>query len=276
MATLNATQSLADALSAAHRQDLERAGDPLVDRLATALALVPAAEPADFDDGDDDLDLPMLVQPGRPATPVPLPTPVPRRRERRAGLIGFGLGLVLLVPIGIVLSTRLPEHFTGTTDVSALMPSLLPTATVSDDNGIRTTRRPTQVIPAVATASEAAADSPSVRPPESRNITAAATLPPPVVTPDPPAPAAKPDQLAIAANFIASGDIVAARDAIIAADLESNPLAVFAFAETFDPNMLAAWGVRSAHADADRARQLYQRALDNGVMRARQRLEALE
>lgn len=68
MAQFVASRTLADALNAAQSRlqnhaSLETAAkaDPMVDRLATALAVTqPGA--ADFDDGDEDLDLPMLVQ----------------------------------------------------------------------------------------------------------------------------------------------------------------------------------------------------------------------
>ncbi len=79
-----------------------------------------------------------------------------------------------------------------------------------------------------------------------------------------------------AAILIGQGDIAGARERIQAADPDANPPALLALAETFDPNMLAAWAVKGVHADVDRARLLYQRALSSGVAKARQRLEALE
>ena len=53
------------------------------------------------------------------------------------------------------------------------------------------------------------------------------------------------------------------------------PEAIMALAETYDPNMLAAWGIRDVEADVERARQLYERALRAGVTTARSRLEGL-
>ena len=54
----------------------------------------------------------------------------------------------------------------------------------------------------------------------------------------------------------------------------SAPL-LFALAETYDPNMLAAWGSRGVSADVQRARALYAKALDLGFGRAMARLDAL-
>ena len=48
-----------------------------------------------------------------------------------------------------------------------------------------------------------------------------------------------------------------------------------ALAETYDPNVLAAWGVRGQIADPRTARDLYAKANLIGIPMARQRLEAL-
>ena len=50
----------------------------------------------------------------------------------------------------------------------------------------------------------------------------------------------------------------------------------FALAETYDPNMLAAWGTRGAIADVARAKALYHKSLGLGMARAQVRLEALQ
>ena len=50
----------------------------------------------------------------------------------------------------------------------------------------------------------------------------------------------------------------------------------FALAETYDPNMLAAWGTRGVAADAAKARTLYRKAFGLGVARAQNRLDALK
>ena len=50
---------------------------------------------------------------------------------------------------------------------------------------------------------------------------------------------------------------------------------MFALAETYDPNMLAAWGTRGVAADVAKARALYRKALSLGAERAQVRLDAL-
>ena len=55
----------------------------------------------------------------------------------------------------------------------------------------------------------------------------------------------------------------------------SGPI-TFALAETYDPNMLAAWGTRGVAADVTKARSLYFKARDLGVVRAQVRLDQLK
>lgn len=276
MASINATQSLAAALAAAQRRD-QGHSNIFVDRLATALA-IPANDQSYLDDeGDDDLDLPMLVQGNRALVPATY-APVSPGREGRAALIGFGLGLALLVPIGMVMSYRLADTATvqGGSAVSATIQSLAPLPAVTEEAVIRTTRRPTQV--------ESGIQLSPVTP-------AVAAVPPveavPTVAPVEPAakPAAKPwvpaapppaDHLTEGMDLIAKGDIEAARRVLQPGAVDGNPEYLMALAETFDPNMLAAWSARGATADVMRARALYQSALTKGANKARQRLEALD
>lgn len=284
MALTNSSNSLAEALNKAKRADGGPGSDrdPLIDRLATALAILPPPslqDPADDDDLDEDLDLPMLVQGSRVPAVVPVPPVKQHAREGRAALIGFGLGLILLVPIGVVMSNRLPDPGVAKADLTGLPATLLPTTAVAVDTGIRTTVRPTQAI----TAFEPVAPAARVQPSTTLPIAVAALppspvvpiAPPPIPASAPPAPP-PPDHLAIAAALIAKGEIAAARLKIAAADPEANPQAAMALAETFDPNMLAAWGARGVDADVRRARALYGRALGEGILKAKQRLDALD
>ncbi|MGE3066318.1 MAG: hypothetical protein AB7K67_12065 [Hyphomicrobiaceae bacterium] len=101
--------------------------------------------------------------------------------------------------------------------------------------------------------------------------------------PEPPAIAAAPpvrsqgeEILAIAARRISTGDIKGAREILLSAEVEGLGPAVFALAETYDPNMLAAWGTRGLSSDAVRARALYRKALGLGVAHAQTRLDALK
>lgn len=74
---------------------------------------------------------------------------------------------------------------------------------------------------------------------------------------------------------IDNGDVNAARELLAGEDAGAAPV-IFALAETFDPNMLAAWGSRGVSADVQRARSLYAKALDMGYGRALARLDALK
>jgi hypothetical protein len=82
--------------------------------------------------------------------------------------------------------------------------------------------------------------------------------------------------LAQANRRVSSGDVMGAREMLGAAEEASQGPVSFALAETYDPNMLAAWGSRGVASDVARARALYRKALDSGVMRAQARLEALK
>ena len=62
---------------------------------------------------------------------------------------------------------------------------------------------------------------------------------------------------------------------LVPAAENGNVAARFALAETFDPNMLAAWGTREPFADVVTARSLYSQSLAAGETRAARRLEAL-
>ena len=81
--------------------------------------------------------------------------------------------------------------------------------------------------------------------------------------------------LAQAAQRIESGDVAGAREMLADADDGGQGAVSFALAETYDPNMLAAWGTRGVAADAAKARALYQKAFGLGVARAQNRLDAL-
>jgi hypothetical protein len=72
-----------------------------------------------------------------------------------------------------------------------------------------------------------------------------------------------------------SGDITGAREILEAAEGGAQGPVTFALAETYDPNMLAAWGSRGVAGDAERAKALYRKALQLGYPRASMRLEAL-
>ncbi len=82
--------------------------------------------------------------------------------------------------------------------------------------------------------------------------------------------------LTTAELLIAGGDIVLARNLLETSVAPKSAEILFALAETYDPNMLAAWGVRDLRADSDQARSLYERALAAGIGKARHRLQGLQ
>ncbi|MFZ4809187.1 MAG: hypothetical protein ACOYLQ_18195 [Hyphomicrobiaceae bacterium] len=84
------------------------------------------------------------------------------------------------------------------------------------------------------------------------------------------------DALALAQTLIAVGNLETAREILMRAADDGGSEAQFALAETYDPNVLAAWGMPEAAPDAPRARNLYLAALALGQDRARRRLQALE
>ena len=63
-----------------------------------------------------------------------------------------------------------------------------------------------------------------------------------------------------ATQRIESGDVTGAREMLAGADDGAQGAISFALAETYDPNMLAAWGTRGVAADAAKARALYRKA----------------
>ena len=84
------------------------------------------------------------------------------------------------------------------------------------------------------------------------------------------------DLIAQASRRLENGDVMGAREMLAAAEDGSQGPVLFALAETYDPNMLAAWGTRGVAADVARARALYRKALSLGVASAHGRLEALK
>jgi hypothetical protein len=72
--------------------------------------------------------------------------------------------------------------------------------------------------------------------------------------------------------LINQGNISAARIVLERAAETGDGRALFVLAETFDPNVLSAWGTLGTLGDAARAQELYAKALAGGVEEARSRL----
>jgi hypothetical protein len=81
--------------------------------------------------------------------------------------------------------------------------------------------------------------------------------------------------LARAEELIQAGDISAARLMLERAMQSGSAAATFRLAETFDPQVLAQWQTRGIKGDVERARELYARALANGIADSKLRIEAL-
>jgi hypothetical protein len=84
------------------------------------------------------------------------------------------------------------------------------------------------------------------------------------------------ETVAVASTLIAAGDIISARLLLQPAADNGGAEAKFTLAETYDPNVVASWGVAGVVTDAERAKELYLSALALGQDRARQRLSALD
>ena len=86
----------------------------------------------------------------------------------------------------------------------------------------------------------------------------------------------EPLTLEMARKTIKAGDMDSARVMLAKLASQGNTDAIFALAETFDPNVLAAWGTHGEEADSEKARMFYSMALSQGIDRAAGRLQALQ
>lgn len=82
--------------------------------------------------------------------------------------------------------------------------------------------------------------------------------------------------LAVAERFVATGEILAARAILSDKAASGDARALFALAETYDPNLLASWDAQNAEPSILYARLLYEAALKNGLADAQTRLDALK
>jgi hypothetical protein len=255
----------------------------IVSRLAHALVLA-GPDHSNWDDaGDEDLDLPMLVQgtrggyggdgdaPGMASLPL---------RAGRFAMMGFGLGLALVIPVGAYVTLMHyspPGAQTERADAASMAvtgQSFLPAPLQAPSDSVRNARRTGPAddglqLSAIGTATAAPVPGPGPSP-----GTSLGPSPSPIAGSS--LGTSPSDRLTQAQDLIARGDVVAARRILQPGAAEGNPLHLLALAETYDPNMLAAWRARDTEADAPRARQLYKNALIQGETKARQRIEALE
>jgi hypothetical protein len=200
------------------------------------------------------------------------------RQQMGATLLGLCAGLLVVVPIVLWLSGWLGEAQKSRPQRSA-EPSLAPIEPRTGE--VKTVK--VQVRPVERTSQTAAQyvtgsidGRAATEPPRPEPIAAlpVAKAPAPATRPEPARQVD--DRLVEARHRIESGDVSGARDILSAAEGNAPGPISFALAETYDPNMLAAWGTRGAIADVARAKALYHKSLGLGMARAQARLEALQ
>jgi hypothetical protein len=210
--------------------------------------------------------------------PMPIPStwrePTPAKEDRwlrqqvSAAALGLVAGLMVVVPAVLWLS----GWFGGPQRAAAA--GRAPPTEIAEVRPVRVQIRPVEKAEVATQATQYVAATLEPRP---MNVAAAMAEPPPssqaAVLPDP-GPSAD-DLLVKAERRIESGDIMGARELLAANEGMASGALVFALAETYDPNMLAAWGVRGVTADVMKAKSLYFKARDLGVVRAQMRLEQL-
>ena len=201
------------------------------------------------------------------------------RQQMGATLLGLCAGLLVVVPIVLWLSGWLGDAQKSRPGRSA-EPSIAPIEPRSGEvKTVKVQVRPVERAPQAAAQyitgnldARVAAEPP--RPVEQTASLPVAKAPEPAARPEPVRQVD--DRLAEAKQRIESGDVSGARDILTAVEGNAPGPISFALAETYDPNMLAAWGTRGAIADVARARALYHRSLGLGMARAQARLEALQ
>ena len=194
------------------------------------------------------------------------------RQQMGAAFLGLVAGLVLVVPTVLWLSGT----FAGPQKAKTV--PALPSVSAPGEFGSGATVKVAKVRPIdpttfVAGPLEPRAVEPHALEPRAPEIvhTAAPTIS--VATSEP--RSHSDDSLAEATRRIETGDVAGAREILAALEESGQASALFALAETYDPNMLAAWGTHGIAADPDRARALYKKALQQGFDKARRRIEEL-
>jgi hypothetical protein len=182
--------------------------------------------------------------------------------QLKSGLLGMRLGLVLVLPTVLWLTGRLGDP-TGWLRSTAAQESVAPqkTGPAAEQKAEVVAVQPVETAPrSAASAGQLAAiqQTPARPDPEKRREEEVESL------------------LKRAQEMIGEGNMLRARDILGDTLLADNPRGLFALAETYDPNILAATGAREVRAEVERARMLYGKALAGGVTAAENRLNALK
>jgi hypothetical protein len=208
------------------------------------------------------------------------------RQQMGAAVVGLIAGLMIVVPAVLWLSGFFSPQKSGATVARTSPPAIEASASAdaktADVKTVKVQVRPVDQVRSADKPSESAAQfvTGSLDPPRPPPFEAKPS-PPPVVPVIPAARLVDPNKARIdellthATQRIESGDVIGAREMLAGADDGAQGAISFALAETYDPNMLAAWGTRGVAADAAKARALYRKASGLGISRAQNRLDAL-
>ncbi|MGH6816462.1 MAG: hypothetical protein ACREC6_12230, partial [Hyphomicrobiaceae bacterium] len=218
-----------------------------------------------------------------PAVPIPSswldtmpepPRPAGRLSDQmRAALFGFAVGTAVVVPAVLALTGKFgPMPWSDPPAVKSQTPTAPTVAARTKAPGSEDPSRSRSL------ASKEGADA---KPGQVKGESprAAAAAPSPGFVPDPIR-----SLISDAQRHIAAGNIPIAREVLSRAMASGTSDAALAaslavtLAETYDPNMLAAWNVRNVKADTETARKLYRKASEGGLEKekTRLRLDALQ
>jgi hypothetical protein len=206
-----------------------------------------------------------------------------RSERARAAAIGFATGIAVLMPVMLVLGSQAGDWLGPVWQSDPTPSHVAPAAggvSASAAGEDRTRASPLRQRSVTTTLVGSFQQLETQEPaPERAAPPPSAPSPSALPTPDTASGAAAPAAALLKAQGLQSieaGDIGAARELLGRAAVGGDSEALLALAETFDPNMLAAWGARGTRPDVGMARSLYAQALAAGYARARLRLDALE
>ena len=235
-----------------------------------------AAASSSLEFGHDDEQMPI---PSTWRQPVPYDDDHWFRHQMGAAVLGLIAGLMIVIPAVLWLSGFFGQQRSGST-AARTSPSAIESSPTADKVVEAARARPVHQHPSAEKPSESAAQyvigslEPQPGQPFAANPTPLSAIPRVAPLVDPIKPRIE-ELLAQANQKIESGDVIGAREMLASADDGTQGAISFALAETYDPNMLAAWGIRAMVADAAKARELYQNASDLRVTRAQNRLDGL-
>lgn len=223
-----------------------------------------------FDDEEDDVAMPI---PSTWRTPPEPPKSGTLRDQLRAAGLGFATGLAVIVPVVLVMTGRLGDvsldALIGAGEPPAERASTTPAAPAKSAAQVQQRTVSTMIVPPGPVQSKTEA------PQISRIANTPDPAPPATETTISEPKASWTSAVAEGKKRILDGDVLGGREVLMPAVEADEPEALMALAETYDPNMLAAWGVRDVASDVAQAKELYERAMRAGVEPAKARLEGL-